>query len=99
MCTSSSNNLQLQASHHITPKALTPEERSTTLSDLLSKKTKGLKGEEGWELLTDGRDGITKTFHFGNFDQAWEFMEMVADLAKEMNHHPEWFNVWNRVEV
>jgi len=52
----------------------------------------------GWKLL-DGRDAITKTFSFVDFNQAWEFMGKVAVLAEEMNHHPEWFNVYNRVEV
>jgi len=52
----------------------------------------------GWKLV-EGRDAITKTFHFVDFRQAWEFMGKAAVLAEEMNHHPEWFNVYNRVEV
>ena len=86
--------------------ALTPEQRSTTLDTLLSKPTNPMG--EGWELLKPyesrhshniDRDGITKTFHFIDFNQAWEFMSKVAVLAEEMGHHPEWFNVYNRVEV
>jgi 4a-hydroxytetrahydrobiopterin dehydratase len=49
--------------------------------------------------MVQDRDAITKTFHFLDFNQAWEFMSKVAVLAEEMGHHPEWFNVYNRVEV
>ena len=81
------------------PLALTSEQRSTTLDKLLQKKNDN-KNEEimGWKLLKD-RDAITKTYNFIDFVQAWGFMSRVAKLAEEMNHHPEWFNVYNRVEV
>lgn len=52
----------------------------------------------GWMLAKDG-GAIVKTFQFKNFSQAWAFMSRVALLAEKMNHHPEWFNVYNRVEV
>lgn len=52
----------------------------------------------GWERV-EGRDAIRKSFKFKNFSQAWAFMSRVALLAEKMNHHPEWFNVWNRVDV
>ncbi|KAL3803683.1 hypothetical protein HJC23_003737 [Cyclotella cryptica] len=68
-------------------------QRSTSLQTLLSNNP-----QIGWKLTRD-RDAITKTFHFVDFNQAWEFMSKVAILAEEMNHHPEWFNVYNRVEV
>ena len=42
---------------------------------------------------------IQKKFAFKNFNQAWGFMSRVALKAEEMCHHPEWFNVYNRVEV
>jgi len=45
------------------------------------------------------RDAIEKTFHFGNFSEAWGFMSRVALVAEKMDHHPEWFNVYNRVEI
>ena len=40
-----------------------------------------------------------KKFQFADFNQAWGFMSRVALLAESQNHHPEWFNVWNRVEI
>ena len=47
----------------------------------------------------DGREAIARTFTFKNFNQAFGFMSRVALLAEKMDHHPEWSNVWNRVEV
>ena len=46
-----------------------------------------------------GRDAIKKKFEFGDFNQAFGFMTRVAIKADKMDHHPEWFNVYNRVEV
>lgn len=57
-----------------------------------------LKEAEGWTLV-DGRPAITKKFKFTDFRAAWNFMEDVAVEADEMSHHPEWTNVYNRVEV
>ena len=51
---------------------------------------------KGWEL----RDGkLHREFKFKNFVEAWGFMSRVALLAEKMNHHPEWFNVWNTVRI
>ena len=47
----------------------------------------------------EGRDAITRTFHFADFNQAWGFMCRVALLAEKQDHHPEWSNVWNRVTI
>jgi 4a-hydroxytetrahydrobiopterin dehydratase len=52
----------------------------------------------GWQMAAN-RSAITKTFQFKSFSQAWAFMSRVALLAEKMNHHPEWFNVYNRVDV
>ena len=52
----------------------------------------------GWELRQDGK-AITKTFKFRNFVQAFGFMSECALAAERLNHHPEWFNVYNRVDV
>ena len=51
-----------------------------------------------WTALADG-DAITRTFKFKSFNEAFGFMARVALKAEQMNHHPEWFNVYNRVEV
>lgn len=54
--------------------------------------------EDGWELV-EGRDAITRTFRFSNFIEAFGWMTQMALVAEKMNHHPEWSNVYNRVEV
>ena len=46
-----------------------------------------------------GRDAITRTFVFKDFNAAFGFMTRAALAAEKMDHHPEWFNVYNRVEV
>jgi len=46
-----------------------------------------------------GRDAITRAFKFRNFSEAWGFMNRVALLAETQDHHPEWSNVYNRVEI
>ena len=52
----------------------------------------------GWKLV-DGRDAIHRSFKFEDFNEAFGFMTRAALVAEQMNHHPEWTNVWNRVEV
>lgn len=47
----------------------------------------------------DGRDAIARSFKFRDFNQAFAFMMRTALLAEKMDHHPEWFNLYNRVEV
>ena len=66
---------------------LTPEQRDAALPTL-----------EGWSLV-EGRDAITRTFKFNDFNQAFGFMARTALLAEKINHHPEWINVYNKVEV
>jgi len=56
------------------------------------------KGPFAWKL-EENRDAIKKTFHFTDFNQAWAFMSRTALVAEKMDHHPEWFNVYNVVEV
>lgn len=53
---------------------------------------------EGWSE-TPGRDAIAKTFRFADFNAAFGFMTRVALKADQMDHHPEWSNVYSRVEV
>lgn len=53
---------------------------------------------KGWRTL-EGRDAITRSFTFSDFTAAFAFMTRVALIAEKMNHHPEWFNVYNRVDI
>jgi 4a-hydroxytetrahydrobiopterin dehydratase len=52
----------------------------------------------GWSAVT-GRDAIAKTYKFADFNAAFGFMARVALVAEKLDHHPEWSNVYNRVEV
>lgn len=58
-----------------------------------------LASVSGWGATTDKRDAISKSFVFSDFKMAFGFMTMAAIKAEQMDHHPEWFNVYNRVEV
>jgi 4a-hydroxytetrahydrobiopterin dehydratase len=51
-----------------------------------------------WQMV-DGRDALTRTFRFADFSAAFGFMAQVALAAEKLDHHPEWLNVWNRVEI
>lgn len=51
---------------------------------------------DGWSLV-EGK--LHKEFKFGNFVEAFGFMSKVAILAEKMDHHPEWFNVYNKVAI
>ncbi|XP_034511919.1 pterin-4-alpha-carbinolamine dehydratase 2 isoform X1 [Ailuropoda melanoleuca] len=68
---------------------LTAEERNQVILDLKAA---------GWSELQE-RDAIYKEFSFKNFNQAFGFMSRVALQAEKMNHHPEWFNVYNKVQI
>lgn len=63
--------------------------RQTVLEPLFSS---------GWEMV-EGRDAIHKSFEFGDFTEAFAWMTRAAMFAEKWNHHPEWFNVYNKVEV
>jgi len=54
---------------------------------------------EGWERVSDGRDAYTKIFKFSDFKQAFSFMTSIALKAEQINHHPEWENVYNKVKI
>jgi Pterin-4a-carbinolamine dehydratase len=57
-----------------------------------------LQSLPGWQPV-EGRDAIAKTFRFADFNAAFGFMTRVALMAEKLDHHPEWFNVYNRVEI
>lgn len=63
-----------------------------------AERAQALKDLDGWSLAED-RDAIRKSFVFKSFNQAFGFMSRVALAAEKMDHHPEWFNVYNRVEI
>lgn len=52
----------------------------------------------GW-TRTEGRDALHRTFTFPDFNAAFGFMARAALMAEKLDHHPEWTNVWNRVDV
>jgi 4a-hydroxytetrahydrobiopterin dehydratase len=66
---------------------LTEEERTEALDEL-----------DEWDF-DEARDAITRTFTFADFSEAFAFMTRVALLAEKADHHPEWSNVWNRVDI
>lgn len=66
---------------------LSEAERKAALQDL-----------SHWTLV-QGRDAIQRSLKFKNFNEAWGFMNRVALYAEKQDHHPEWFNVYNRVDI
>lgn len=62
------------------------------------ERAKALHELHGW-AEAKGRDAITRTYQFKSFSQAWGFMSRVALFAEKTDHHPEWTNVYGRVEV
>ncbi len=66
---------------------LSERERDAALADL-----------PGW-TFDAGRNGIAKGFKFNDFGEAFAFMTRVALAAEKADHHPEWSNVWNRVDI
>jgi len=68
---------------------LRAEERESVLQEL---------SDNGWTLM-DRRDAIRKTFRFKSFASAIGWMTMISLFSEKINHHPEWTNVYNRVDV
>lgn len=63
-----------------------------------AERAEALDGLPDWDY-DDGRDAITRRFTFGDFVEAFGFMTRVALIAEKADHHPEWSNVWNRVDI
>ena len=63
-----------------------------------TERRQALGGLAGWSEV-EGRDAIAKSFRFADFNRAFGFMSRVALMAEKLDHHPEWFNVYNRVEI
>lgn len=68
----------------------------TSLKD--TERTQALAALQGWKEI-EGRDAIQKTFKFVDFSEAFGFMCRIALEAERTDHHPEWFNVYNKVDV
>ena len=71
----------------MTVEPLSDEDRAEALDTL-----------DEWDY-DEARDAITRSFTFADFSEAFGFMARVALLAEKADHHPEWSNVWNRVDV
>jgi len=70
---------------------------------MVARLTDGLREESlatlpAWNYES-GRDAITRRFLFADFGEAFAFMTRVALIAEKADHHPEWSNVWNRVDI
>lgn len=63
-----------------------------------TERADALEALDEWDY-EEGRDAITRTLTFTDFAEAFGFMARVALVAEKMDHHPEWSNVWNRVEI
>jgi 4a-hydroxytetrahydrobiopterin dehydratase len=63
-----------------------------------ASRAQALKELAAWQEVK-GRDAIARKFEFKDFNQAFAFMTRVALLAEKMDHHPEWSNVYNKLEV
>lgn len=63
-----------------------------------SQAEAALDGLDGWEFARDG-DAMRKVFKFDDFSAAWGFMNRIALIAEKSDHHPEWFNVYNKVDI
>jgi 4a-hydroxytetrahydrobiopterin dehydratase len=63
-----------------------------------SERDEALSGLDGW-TYDAGRNGIAKSFRFADFAAAFAFMTRVALAAEKADHHPDWSNVWNRVDI
>ena len=63
-----------------------------------SERGEALAGLAGWAYDAD-RNGIAKSFAFADFGEAFAFMTRVALEAEKADHHPEWSNVWNKVDI
>lgn len=63
-----------------------------------ARRAEALRSLPGWTEAA-GRDAISRSFQFADFNAAFAFMTRVALKAEKMDHHPEWFNVYGRVDI
>src|SRR5262245_44724188 len=78
--------------------------RCVAMEEAMVKKLEGSERVRALAALGDwtsveGRDAIARSFRFADFNEAFAFMTRVALMAEKMDHHPEWSNVWNKVDI
>ena len=64
----------------------------------ITDRNAAIKKLKGWQLVK-GRSAITKTFEFKNFNAAFSWMTAIALHAEKLDHHPEWSNIYNKIDV
>ncbi len=69
------------------------------IAKLTEAERAALLAEQPDWTLSEAGDAIGRRFTFADFSQAFAFMTRVALIAERMDHHPEWSNVWNRVDI
>ncbi|XP_059144031.1 pterin-4-alpha-carbinolamine dehydratase-like [Physella acuta] len=94
LCRTAVNQIRSYSS----PKKMAASPKRAKLSDEERPSILATLKESGWTLV-EGRDAIYKEFIFKDFNQAFGFMTRIAIKADKMDHHPEWFNVYNKVQI
>jgi 4a-hydroxytetrahydrobiopterin dehydratase len=74
------------------------EEEEVAAKLSAQERQAALAGLPGW-TWDETREAISQSFRFADFSAAFGFMTRVALAAEQADHHPEWFNVWNRVDI
>ena len=69
------------------------------MTDARLDPAEALKSLPDWRVADDARPALTRTLRFADFNAAFGFMTRVALMADKMDHHPEWSNVYDRVEI
>ena len=92
--------IPIRAFAHVRPSISQPT-RLLSIAKFGSQEAKlEIQAVPGWTIAHEGgRDIIKKSFTFPNFVSAWGFMNQVALQAEKSDHHPEWFNVYNKVDI
>lgn len=68
------------------------------MSNDVSRSDLAALAKDGWDVVSDTA-AVKKTFRFKSFKHAFDWMSRVAVIAEELDHHPEWFNIYDRVHV
>lgn len=68
------------------------------MAETLDTAARAALAAAGWEIAADGT-AAARSFTFADFAEAWGFMSRIALAAEKANHHPDWSNSWNKVEI